>query len=217
MDRFMEIFTLLTGVIYIVLEIRQKNFMWVVGVVTSIAAIYTFMCQHLYASVALNAYYFCISFWGLYQWRRDAGKLASMSGNGDMQGRLEATAVEAAAEENESRGGDRIHLNRLGWKTVLGCAVFFVAGLVLLRLLLVWLGDPMSGLDAAVAVLSAVATYMLSRSYIEQWLLWIVADIMSTALCFSQGLYWMTGLYAMYTIAAVYGYIHWKRNGVYVS
>ena len=60
MDRFMEIFTLLTGVIYIVLEIRQKNFMWVVGVVTSIAAIYTFMCQHLYASVALNAYYFCI-------------------------------------------------------------------------------------------------------------------------------------------------------------
>ena len=60
MDRFMEIFTLLTGVIYIVLEIRQKNFMWVVGVVTSIAAIYTFMCQHLYASVALNAYYFCM-------------------------------------------------------------------------------------------------------------------------------------------------------------
>ena len=77
MDTFMEIFTLVTGLVYIVLEIRQKNFMWVVGVATSLAAIYTFWSQHLYASMILNVYYFCISFWGLYQWRKDAGKLAA--------------------------------------------------------------------------------------------------------------------------------------------
>ena len=53
---FMEIFTLVTGVIYIILEIRQKNFMWVVGIATSIAAMWVFFRQGLYASFALNTY-----------------------------------------------------------------------------------------------------------------------------------------------------------------
>ena len=35
----MEIFTLVTGVIYVVLEIRQKNFMWIVGMANALAAI----------------------------------------------------------------------------------------------------------------------------------------------------------------------------------
>ena len=45
----MEIFTLVTGVIYIILEIRQKNLMWLVGVLTSVAAMWVFFRQGLYA------------------------------------------------------------------------------------------------------------------------------------------------------------------------
>ena len=41
----MEIFTLVTGVIYVILEIRQKNFMWVVGIATSLAAMWGFFSQ----------------------------------------------------------------------------------------------------------------------------------------------------------------------------
>ena len=76
--------------------------------------------------------------------------------------------------------------------------------------------NPMGLLDASVAVLSAVATWWLVRSYLEQWWLWIIADTMSTLLCASQGMWWMTALYAAYTLSAVYGYIHWKRKGIYL-
>lgn len=67
---FMQIFTLLTGVAYVILEIRQKNLMWAVGVVTGIAAMWVFFRQGLYASFGLNTYYLFVSFWGLWQWSR---------------------------------------------------------------------------------------------------------------------------------------------------
>lgn len=195
MDGFIEIFTLVTGLVYIILEIRQNDFMWIVGVLTSLAAVYMFMSRHLYASVALNLYYLAISFWGLYQWRKDRSRLAEVS------------------DGTESV----VHLNRLGWKTAAGCALSFALGLAMLHVLLERLGDPMSGLDAAAAVLSAVATYMLSRSYAEQWILWIAADLMTAAMCLSRDMYWMTALYAFYTASAVYGYVYWKRKGVYID
>ncbi len=211
----MEIFTLVTGVLYVILEIRQKNFMWIVGMVTSLAAMYMFFTQTLYASFGLNCYYFAVSVWGLYQWRRDARKLVAATGAGKN--------VEERNGEGKTDGGrtapegDVIHLNRLGWKTAVVCAAVFVAGVVLLRFGLRFLNDSMSGLDAAVAVLSAVATYMLARSYIQQWMLWIVADTLSTVLCAMSGMYWMTALYAVYTLSAVWGYFYWRRHGVYVD
>jgi hypothetical protein len=30
-------------------------------------------------------------------------------------------------------------------------------------------------------------------------------------------MWWMTALYAAYALSAVYGYVHWKKHGVYVS
>jgi nicotinamide mononucleotide transporter len=192
----MEIFTLVTGVIYIILEIRQKNLMWLVGVLTSVAAMWVFFRQGLYASFALNTYYLVTSFIGLWQWSRDKKKLVSE--------------------------GDRIHLNRLTVKTVAVSAVVMVLGTFGLVELMQWLNsagilqeNPMSYLDSAATILSAIATWWLVRSYIQQWWLWIVADLMSTILCASQGMWWMTALYAAYTLSAVYGWAHWHRNGKY--
>lgn len=193
----MEIFTLVTGVIYIILEIRQKNLMWLVGVLTSVAAMWVFFRQGLYASFALNTYYLVTSFIGLWQWSRDKKKLVSE--------------------------GDRIHLNRLTAKTVAVSAVVMVLGTFGLVELMQWLNsagilqeNPMSYLDSAATILSAIATWWLVRSYIQQWWLWIVADLMSTILCASQGMWWMTALYAAYTLSAVYGWVHWHRNGKYI-
>ena len=75
----------------------------------------------------------------------------------------------------------------------------------------------MSVMDAAVAVLSAVATWWLGRSYLEQWLLWVAADLLTLAMCLAQGLYMMSVLYLAYTAFAAYGYFYWKRNGRYVQ
>ena len=206
---FMQIFTLVTGVIYIILEIRQKNFMWVIGVLTSVAAMWVFFRQGLYASFALNTYYLVTAFIGLWQWSRDKKKLVAEGGSD--------VVAEAQPE------GDRIHLNRLTAKTVVASAVVMVLGTFGLVELMQWLNsagilqeNPMSYLDSAATVLSAIATWWLVRSYIQQWWLWIAADLMSTILCASQGMWWMTALYAAYTLSAVYGWAHWKRNGRYI-
>lgn len=186
---FWEIFTLVTGVIYIVLEIRQKNFMWVVGVVTSLAAMWVFFRQGLYASFGLNTYYLITSFIGLWHWGRDRQKAGKSS----------------------------VHLNRLSWKTVLVSLLVVAAGTYGVAQLMQLLEDPMSYLDSAVTVLSIVATWWLVRAYIQQWWLWIVADTLSTILCIQQGMWPMAVLYGAYTVSALIGYRYWKRNGKYIS
>ena len=43
----LEIFTLITGVIYVLLAIRQKTAMWVLGIITSLASMLVFYSQGL--------------------------------------------------------------------------------------------------------------------------------------------------------------------------
>lgn len=205
MGSFWEIFTLLTGILYIILEIRQHNFMWVVGVLTALAAMWVFFQQSLYASFGLNCYYLVVSFIGLWQWSKDARTLNENS---------------AKLRDDADRAGEsdhQIRLRTLSLGMALGSLAVFVTMTIVLGWLADKLGDPMSHLDVAVAVLSAIATWWLSRSYKEQWLLWIVADALTTWLCVSQNLWWMTALYAAYTLSAGYGYWHWKRHGQTIS
>lgn len=193
---FMQIFTLVTGVIYIILEIRQKNFMWVIGILTSLAAMWVFFRQGLYASFGLNTYYLITSFIGLWQWSRDRKRITM---------------------EQEVQGeSEDIHLNRLNGKTVIISLLVTIGGTFLLAQIMQMVENPMSYMDSAVTVLSAVATWWLVKAYLQQWWLWIAADLMSTILCASQGLWWMTALYALYTLSAFYGMYHWKKKGRYI-
>ena len=54
-------------------------------------------------------------------------------------------------------------------------------------------------------------------SYVEQWILWIIADIITTVLCVVTGQYLLALMYLVYVGGAVYGYIHWKRHGKVVT
>ena len=197
----MQIFTLVTGVIYIILEIRQKSFMWVVGIATSLAAMWVFFRQGLYASFGLNTYYLITAFIGLWQWGKDRQKLG---------------AGVSKKSKSKKKSIPAIHLNRISWKTVVVSAVIMAAGTYGMAQLMELLENPMSYLDSAVTVMSAVATWWLVRAYIQQWWLWIVADALSTVLCATQGMWMMAVLYGAYSLSAIYGYIHWKRHGQYI-
>ena len=193
-----EIFTLVTGLVYLVLEIRQKNAMWIVGMLTSAAAVWMFASRDLYASMILNIYYLVISAAGFVSWRKD-------------RARLERKSLQEGAED-----GNRIHLNRLNVRTVLWSAAAATAGTAVMVAVLKNTGDPMPWLDAMIAVLNAIATYWLSRSYFQQWYILVVANIMSVVLCLAQGLPFMTAQYVFYTAASVYGLVRWRRRGVYL-
>ena len=184
-----EIFALVTGVVYLVLEILQKNSMWVVGILTSTACAFEFAITHVWASMGLNLYYVVVSVIGFIQWR----KASEVVGEGE------------------------IHLARLPRAVAIWSAVLFVLGSLVLMQVLRAAGDPAPRLDAVAVTLSVIATWWLAQSYLQQWLLWIMADILTTTLCLSTGQYWMAALYIAYIASAVYGYFHWKRKGKYLS
>lgn len=180
---------MVTGIAYVVLEILQKNAMWVVGILTGAACAFSFGVQHVWASMGLNLYYVVMSVVGLVQWRK--------------------------ASEQVAEG--EIHLQALPKKVgVWSVLLFFVGSLVLIQVLRA-AGDAQPFLDATAAVLSVIGTWWLAQSYLEQWMLWILADILTTTLCILTGQYWMAFLYLAYIGSAVYGYFHWKKHGKYVT
>ena len=220
----MQIFTLVTGVIYIVYEIRQKNFMWVVGIATSLAAMWVFFRHGLYASFGLNTYYFITAFIGLWQWAGYKRRVGDIPTSRDMaDGEHDPTGDSRNRDYKDVSSGDVIVLNRLRWPVVAVSAVVCLVGVFALSSGMDYLHkagllaeNPMSLLDSAATMLSVVATWWLINAYIQQWWLWIVADMLSVALCLSQEMWWMAALYVAYVAAAVYGLHYWKTRGVYL-
>ena len=200
---WIEIFALVTGVIYVVLEIGQKNFMWYVGIATGAACAFSFGVQHLYASMVLNLYYVFVSFWGLYQWKKDARRMAALEADYKV--------------EDAQRDKAQIHLNHLSNKTMVYSLLAFIVGQGVLYMVLDLIGDSMSWLDSASTVMSIIGTIWLAKSYYQQWYIWIVANVLSVILCLQSGMYWMTALYAVYVLSAIYGCFHWVKNGKYVN
>lgn len=193
--KIIEIFALVTGVPYIILEVLQKNSMWYFGIATGLACACSFAYQHLWSNMALNLYYAVMSVWGLYQWRKDS----------------------LALRESSSGKEATVHLGRMNGSTAVWSAVIFIAGTALLVWLLRVLDGSSTWLDAASAMMSVVATYWLGRSIPYHWIIWIVADAILVVMCFTEGQYWLTALYAAYTASAAYGLFHWLRKGEYIN
>lgn len=209
---FLGIFTLVTGVLFLILEIRQSNWMWAFQLLSAAAAMVSFFMGGLYASSALNLYYVVMAFVGFRQWRRDEGRLREAVESHSAQG-----CDERRECLSEGNGGNELHLRRLGWKTLVLSTLLMIAGTSVLFFLLRFLGDPKSVADAGATVLSAIATWWLAKSYPQQWLLWIVADAVSVWICWEQGMMSMAVLYIIYAISAIYGYYHWMRKGEYIE
>jgi nicotinamide mononucleotide transporter len=53
---------------------------------------------------------------------------------------------------------------------------------------------------------------MLAKKIIEHWLIWVVVDAVSLALYLYKGLYATSILFAVYTLAAIWGYYEWKKD-----
>lgn len=65
--------------------------------------------------------------------------------------------------------------------------------------------------DGFTTALSIVATWMLARKYIEQWIAWVMVDSVCVGLYIYKGIYFYAALYLIYTVIAVFGYFKWRR------
>lgn len=66
----MEYFGVVTGLLYLFLEIKQHRAMWVIGFLTSFVYVFVFFSSKIYADMGLNLYYVLISIYGFWQWTR---------------------------------------------------------------------------------------------------------------------------------------------------
>ena len=186
--------------------------MWVVCIISSSVAAMLFFRERLFGSMALNIYYIFTAFWGLWSWMKDSQALK--------QAKNQHTEYQYSAKQQsaplQTESQQTIHIRPLTKSVAILSAVAFIIATPFLKQLLILLEGGSTTLDSMVFMLSIIATIWLVKSYLEQWLLWILADLLSTAMCITQQMYWMAALYAMYSVVAIYGYRHWKRHGVYV-
>ena len=68
--------------------------------------------------------------------------------------------------------------------------------------------------DASIAVLSVIAQILLARRRLENWLVWIVVDILAIGLFWTKELYPTAVLYGVFLAMATAGYFNWRRSWV---
>lgn len=180
-----EIFGAVTGLIYLYFSIRQNIWLWPLGIFTSSVYIYVFFVSKFYADMGLQGYYLVVSIYGWYHW------LYGDSGN-----RSDELPVSRTS--------------RRQW------VVLLIITLVLF-ILMAWVLDRFTDSDvprwdAFTTAASITATWMLARKLLEHWLIWVVVDAVSMGLYVYKGLYPTVGLFAVYTLMAVKGYVEWKKE-----
>jgi nicotinamide mononucleotide transporter len=187
MDNFwLEIFAVVSGLLYIWLEIRQKPVMWVVGFISSFVFVFVYFQSKLYGYAVLSVYYVLVSVYGWYCWR-----YARQPGG-------------AIAELQVSR----LRISLALVLTSIAAVLYIGTGYVLAH----FTDSPVPYLDALGVSLSIIATWMLARKSLEHWMLWIFINFFSAALCWYRELYLTSGLSVMYGILSIIGWFKWKQN-----
>ena len=91
--------------------------------------------------------------------------------------------------------------------TLAGIAIFALIAFILVN----YTDSPVPYGDAFTTALSIIAMWMLAFKYIEQWGLWFVVNSISCGLYFWKDLYYTSGLFAVYAVISIFGYLEWKR------
>lgn len=191
-ENWIEITGALLAVVYLFLSIRGNIWLWVLGFLTSSFYLVIFFKSQLYADMGLQFYYIVVSIYGWFHW-------------------LGKKKMDKAPIAN-------INTRTLSPKSWL-VSLFVVLVLMFIIYWILLYGPsffdlPASDLplgDAFTTSASIVATWMLARKILENWLYWIVIDAVSLGMYIYKGLYITSLLFLIYTIMAVIGYFQWKK------
>lgn len=208
MEQALEYFGVATGLLYLLLEIRQHRAMWVVGFLTSLVYVFVFFQAKIYADMGLNCYYVGISLYGFWQWSRTHQRPAT-----GLQEADNPESEKQAAGRGEQSG--LILYRRLGLRLGFGLAV--VLGLLyglIYYFLSTFTDSPIPAGDAFTTAVGIVATWMLARRIIEHWICWVIVNTVSVYLYYLRGLYPTMFLYVCYAVLAVIGFYTWKKKGI---
>jgi nicotinamide mononucleotide transporter len=146
--------------------------------------IYVWLCfpVKLYADMGINAYYFIMSIYGWYMWSR----------SGDQAEVLPITT----------------NTKKEHWMSFyLGAGSFVVLAFVLKY----FTDSDVPLWDATTTSLAFVGMWLMARRKLENWVAWIITDIISVPLYFYKGMPLTSFQFLVFTILAIWGYISWKK------
>jgi nicotinamide mononucleotide transporter len=178
----LEAFASAMGIVAVYFQVKQKLAFWPLWIFTALIYIYIFFVSKLYALMSLQFYYVGISIYGWYQW---------IKGNQEDDGKINLLTF------------------RQWMLTLAAAATLTVAFYFFLKN---FTDSSVPFWDGFATALCFVASWLLSHKFLQHWLMWIVADIVSTGVYFSQKLYPTTIFFLVLTFMAIIGYFQWKKQ-----
>ena len=180
----LQIVGITLGLLYLWLEYKANIWLWVVGMLMPCVHCALYYKSGLYADCAMQAYYIAAGLYGLAVWLLGHKRTEKPL-------KIDHTPL-------------RLALPLVVIYAALHAAIYFV--------LVRFTDSSVPFWDAMTTAMSMVAMWLLSRRYIEQWLVWLVVDAITVGLYIYKGIPFTAGLYTLYTALAVVGYLRWKRE-----
>lgn len=180
----LQIIGTILGLVYLWLEYKANIWVWIVGAIMPLVHGTLYLTKGIYADAAMQLYYVAAGIYGLVVWLRKP----TTQGGGDMG----------------------IRHTPVGWIAPL-VLVYVALHVVLYYLLSEFTDSTVPLFDSMSTALSIVAMWMLSRKLVEQWLVWLVVDMISMGLYFYKEIPLTALLYSLYCVLAIVGYMRWRK------
>jgi nicotinamide mononucleotide transporter len=177
-----EVLGFSTGAVCVWLATREDVMSWPIGIANGIFFVILFFQARLYGDMGINILYIVLGILGWYWWLK---------------------------------GGKNKSELKVASTPVITKATLVVVGIIGTYGMMKYLGsigDVSPFLDGLTTVLSLIAQYMLTRKYIENWYVWIMADVFYIYLYFIKNLYLTGILYVLFIIMCIIGLKRWRQS-----
>jgi len=181
--QWLEALAVVLAILYLLLAIRQNIWCWAAAAVSTSLYLHIMARAGLYMESALQLFYLAMAAYGWYEWRH--------GGAGD-------------TELKVSTWRRRHHVYAIGGVLLM----VMVSGGLLSR----YSSAALPFVDSFTTWGAVVATFMVARKILENWLYWFVIDAVSIGLYLNRGLYFTAALFAVYLVMIVFGYRAWRAS-----
>ena len=189
---WLDMLTTVLGLAYILLEYKASIWLWAVGFAMQSLGIVLYYQKGLYADCGMEFYYLAMTVYGFFNWIR----------------KPKVTNI-ADSQKDASTTTPITHFpRRLAIRWTIATLLIWAA---IYWFLTTCTDSRVPIADSFTTALSVVGIWALARKYVEQWLIWIVVDIVTCALYFYKDIPFKASLYALYVVIAVMGYYKWKQ------
>ena len=202
-----EITAVVLALAYLVLAIRQSTWCWPAAIASTTIYIFLMYAAGLYMESALQLFYIAIAIYGWRQWT---------TGGAAVTGTLTPGGSGFSRDELTTEGKSirrPLPVTTWPWRYhALAITGILLASAISGALLTHYTNAALPYADSFTTWGAIVTTWMVARKVLENWFYWFVIDSVGVFLYYSRELYLTAGLFVLYLVLVVVGYVAWHRS-----